>query len=168
MRNVALILIVFLSLACQPTNEDFNPFDNEFSLHRNFKLADYDTLMGECGYWNLTKRDSIQVYYQFFLDENPIVAKGFNYVIGEVIINTDSVNYHYLLDFIKNNSIDYVSTAKRLSAIGIKEVNPIDTVSDYMRVELLHNNGKNYYGYIASFANGGKITRQLSYFNGRD
>ena len=42
------------------------------------RLRDYDTIPVECGYWNLTKQnDRIENYYQFYLHEKPIVAKGF-------------------------------------------------------------------------------------------
>lgn len=67
MKNIGLLFITFIVSNCQPKNVEFNPFDNEFRFHRNFQLSEYDQIMAECGYWNLSKRkDDLEIYYQFF------------------------------------------------------------------------------------------------------
>ena len=91
MRYTALIvLIIVIWTSCQPANIDFNPFDDEFRFHRSFNLTEYDTVIGECGYWNLTKQNGgLKIYYQFYLDERDIVAKGFQLDLDEIQFNNE-------------------------------------------------------------------------------
>ena len=45
--------------------ENFNPFDKNFEFPDNIQFAEYDTILGECGYWHLTREDrGLSIYYQ--------------------------------------------------------------------------------------------------------
>jgi hypothetical protein len=72
---LSIIIIVAWCTGCKSSNTNFYPFDQDFRFHKNFNLADYDTIMGECGYWNLTNRKD-GTYYQFFSKKEENSSKG--------------------------------------------------------------------------------------------
>lgn len=160
-------MIISIS-SCQPDNIDFDPFDNEFKFHQNFKLQDYDSITGECGYWNLTKTDNgLGTYYQFFLDEKEIVAKGFNLDIDEIpIINIDSLNSENgIIRLLEGHPIDFESAKQKLTIFNIKEIKVKEPVSTFMRIELIDNRDLIYQADITTFVEETKMIRKLTYFN---
>lgn len=157
-------------LGCKPGNVDFNPFDNEFKFHRNFNLVEYDTIMGECGYWNLTKTENgLNVYYQFFLDETPIVAKGFDLKFDEIsIFDEDSLeNQDYLLNIIKRHPLNPDSIKNRLASLKIKDVKVYAPMELATLVEITDMRDSVYTASLEVYFDGKVITRNLNYFNGK-
>ncbi len=169
MRNLGLILIVLIIVSCQSENVDFDPFDNEFRFHRNFKISDYDTLNGECGYWNLTKRnDVVKNYYQFYVDEKSIVAKGFSLDIDEIPIVEDSLNTDgYVIKLLEKHPIDFEQLKQRLTIYKIEEIKVLSPTDTYVKIELVDLNGSTYKADIIAVFEDNKFTRHLTYFNPR-
>jgi hypothetical protein len=172
MRKIGLILIVAIASGCyEPKNYDFNPFDDEFLFHKNFKISDYDTIMGECGFWNLTKRnDGLETYYQFFTNKKPIVAKGFDLDIDEILVDDkDSLESEtYLKKLWRNRPINFELVRQRLSPFKIKEINIVRQTDAYLDIELIDVRDSVYTAsIIMALLEDNKITRQLQYFNGR-
>ena len=171
MRNVGLIIMIMSISSCRPDNADFDPFDNEFKFHQNFKLQDYDSITGECGYWNLTKKNNngLWTYYQFFLDEE-IVAKGFSLDIDEIpIINKDSLNTENgIIKLLERYPIDFESAKQKLSIFNIREIKIKEPVSTLMRIELIDSKDSVYQASIMTFFEETKMTRQLTYFNNKE
>lgn len=86
-RKLPLLLTTgFLLFGCiQLTDKEFNAFNNDLTLHRNFKIADYDSILIECGNINLTNRYTGE-YYQLFPESFEICAKGFDLLVDKVPI----------------------------------------------------------------------------------
>jgi hypothetical protein len=167
MKIFVTILIGTILIGCGPQNNDFDPFDNEYRFHKTFRQSDYDTINGECGYWNLTNRDD-GTYYQFFLDESEIVAKGFNLIIDEIQVsnlNNDSINR--LFESIENKTIDINLIQERLKQFKIKQVTFLPDSTLINRLELIDENDSTYYADVLPFYENNKIFRQISYFNGK-
>lgn len=170
MKRIILFLIVIGGGSCQDVNSDFNPFDNEFQFHKGFRVSDYDTIMGECGYWFLTKRtNGIDAYYQFFTDEERIVAKGFEVFVDEIAEhNIDSLKSEkYVIQLLETHPIDLTEITQRLSIFKVKEIKIVSQADIYMFVELTDERDSIYTGSITTTVDDKGITRHLRYFNGK-
>jgi len=170
MKNSALIVVIVLATGCGPRNTDFNPFDNEFRFHSTFEYADYDSIWGTCGYWNLTKKkDSLETYYQFYLDEDEIIAKGFDLVIDEIpILNRDNLHTEQEISaFLNQHPIDLPAVKQKLLKVNIKEIKIQSPVSSFMQIQLVDTRDSVYIADIMSFIRENKMVRRLSYFHGK-
>lgn len=163
------ILLGVILTACGPENSNFDPFDKEFSFHKNFNLSDYDTIRGECGYWNLTNRND-GTYYQFFLNENEIVAKGFNLTLDEIIINyPEDLTYNETItNASKNNPIDTNRIKERLKFFEIKKVIFVSDKTQIQAIKMTDQKDSIHFADILPFLDSNKIVWQISYFNGKD
>lgn len=176
---VIVILIGSVWMCCRPENTTFNPFDNEFKFHGDFNLSDYDTVPGECGYWNLTNRND-GTYYQFYLDEKDIVAKGLNIDLDQLVVDSFNVEYKYderkIVRILDSNPLDTNLLKLRLANfITVKRVRLSleRSVLPFLEgIELIDNNDSIRFADILvrtiETENQVKIARQFSYFNGKE
>lgn len=167
MKNCLTLLIGSILIGCGPQNNDFDPFDKEYRFHKTFSQADYDTINGECGYWSLTNKED-GTYYQFFLDEDEIVAKGFNLVIDEIqVLNLNNDSIKRLFESVENKAVDLNLIQERLKRFKIKRVNFLPDSTSISRLELIDENDSTYYADVLPFYENNRIFRQISYFNGK-
>lgn len=181
MKDTLLIICMVLSiLSCNPQNKNFNAFDKEFRFHQGFRIDDHDTIIGECGYWNLTNRNDGS-YYQFFVDEPEIVAKGFDIYLDVTKVDTNKVlTDDHLFEIMKSNPIDLIRLEKELSKLDIIDVryvkkfgNVQDMVSGEERMDpinslgVVYKNDSIYLTMVDTYIEGNKLIRRISYFNGR-
>lgn len=95
---------LLLFIGCQPT-PTYNPFDNQFYVSSQKLVQDgCDTVMAECGYYNLVQKTGrLKTYYQFY-DSQSAVAKGCFYTIDTLQIKNyrdyydDKIRIDSLLD----------------------------------------------------------------------
>jgi len=170
MNNLCLIFSFLILAACQTKNIEFNPFDDEFEFHRNFISEEYDTIFGECGYWNLTKKtQDLKPYYQFYLNEKPIVAKGFDLILDEIeILEEDSLkNDSSTTQKFVNQPINLALIVEKLKIFNIKEVKVLELNSVISSIKLTDNKDAVYNASIMINIDSNKITRKLSYFNAK-
>ncbi|MCH8904592.1 MAG: hypothetical protein IIA45_11835 [Bacteroidetes bacterium] len=73
---IAILLITFVG--CGKPAPTYNPFDGYFDVSVTKIVNDNcDTISADCGFFNLTKnKEHHQVYYQVFMDEHAVCAKG--------------------------------------------------------------------------------------------
>lgn len=165
-----IIIITFFWTGCKHSNTDFNPFDQDFQFHKNFNVADYDTIMGECGYWNLTKRID-GTYYQFFDNKKEIVAKGFNVAFDEITIsNYDSLEHNELMTkAIKEYSFDINTIKQSLQKFQLKEIKFRYDTSLFPAIEMVDEEDSTHYASLTlEFDGKDKIVREVRYFNGKN
>jgi hypothetical protein len=171
---VIVILIGSVWICCRPKNAAFNPFDKEFKFHKNFNFSDYDSVTGECGYWNLTNRND-GTYYQFYIDEKDIVAKGFKIDFDQIIVkNPDTTDdYRIHLERIYSYPVDSNLVRKSLSNLNIKKVQFVYDSSSFPSIEIIdlndsiHYTSLSWYYSVNEHFNELKIVRQIDYFNGK-
>ena len=78
------LIIGLLLPGCNRSGDiEFDAFNNNLTLHRNFKIANYDSIHIECGNINLTNRYTGE-YYQLFPESFEICAKGFNLLVDKI------------------------------------------------------------------------------------
>jgi hypothetical protein len=124
--------------------------------------------MGECGYWNLTRKENgLGIYYQFFLEEKTIVAKGFNLDIDEIPITLkDSlITEATFINLTKEHPIDIEYVKSKLSSFKIKDIVFKSPFGSYIEIELVDTKDSVYQASIMMLFENDKIVRQLSYFN---
>ena len=164
MKILVTILVGTMLIGCKTKNIDFDPFDNDYRFHKNFRLSDYDTIRIECGYWNLTNKHNGS-YYQFFLDESEIVGKGFNLTLDEIQVSYpdyDSINS--IFKSMQKKLIDITSIQERLKQFGIKQVTLLPDSVLFDRLEMIDERDSVFYANILSQVENNKIIRQISYF----
>jgi len=78
MRVLIPIILLLAIWTCRSKNDDFNPFDNDFSFHNKMKVAEYDTIWDTCGYWSFEhdNNNGLRTYYGFLFDD--LIVKGFS------------------------------------------------------------------------------------------
>jgi hypothetical protein len=174
------ILIILCALSCRAPNREFNPFDQEFRFHQSFRIEDYDTITGECGYWNLTNRID-GGYYQFYMDEPEIVAKGFN--VDMRIAEADGIedlSNDEVQKLFDSHPIDLLQLKKELSKLNVvdvkymrrlQEVFDIGTNTEKMdsvnSLGLVYNNDSIYFPFVEPYRIEKRIGRRIGYFNGK-
>lgn len=169
-----LILIGTLFIGCRYDNSSFYPFDNNYTFHKSFAMSDYDTVMGECGFWFLYNKVDGS-YYQFFGDEKNIVAKGFTIDLDEIAIdNLDD------LSFVKRSALKFemkaFDTTKLKTSLfnfKIREVEVFSDTTDAIEsiVEMIDKNDSVQIARVVCYYDYDrpgklKIIKQLRYFNG--
>jgi hypothetical protein len=178
MKNlISVILVGAIWFCCSPKNNDFNPFDSEFKYHKNFSKTEYDTVMGECGYWFLyNKIDG--TYYQFFNDEKAIVAKGLCIDLDQITIDhavgEDSVDEKITVA-LGASPLDTVLIKTRLANfVKIKKLilSEDRSVLPFLQgVEFIDANDSTYLAEICientQTSKQLKLLRQFRYFNGK-
>lgn len=170
MKGIGVVFLTILLSCGRSKNIDFNPFDNEFKLHRNFSLINADTVLAGCGYWNLREIDgSLETYYQFYGDEKPILAKGFILNLPDIVyFSQDSLeSEEYMLNLQKSNPIDFEFIKQELSGFKIKDVQVSEPPSAYTKIVLIDHNDSIYQAEVITNYEEGKIIRSLNYFNPR-
>lgn len=173
--------ISFCLLACGPRNKDFNPFDDEFRFHKYFTASNYDTIIGECGYWNLTNRNDGS-YYQFYGGDPKIVAKGFDVYLNVVEVDTsETLSGEELTKIFDSHPVDLSELRNVLSKFNIADVRYVDGVfKDVIDIEtgedetdslkmlvLFCKNDSTYLPHINGFIDGNMLVRRIGYFNAR-
>lgn len=159
-------MVLFFLIGCDSSNQEFNPFDSDFHFHRNFDRSEYDTIVIECGYWNLTKQNGIlSTYYQFFADNKQVVGKGFSLTIDELQLE-DSSSDQKIKMLISKNPIDVNQLKTGLSVFPVKEIKIKPDTSIFLRVEIIDNHDSLHYAWIEPYPSQGKLYRQLVFFNG--
>ncbi|WKZ59102.1 MAG: hypothetical protein QY309_14665 [Cyclobacteriaceae bacterium] len=169
MRIIGMILMMTLAIGCAPTNENFNPFDKEFKLHKNITLSDYDTIIGECGYWNYTNRITGS-YYQFFLNEREIVAKGFNLKLNPIILE-DTVNQtdpKHIFSILETHPVNLDMVKEKLQVYNVKQVRFIDDVDVISGIEITEESGSIQFASLSPYFADNKLIWQIQFFNGKD
>lgn len=167
MRGVSIAMLIVTILAgCGSRNEQFSPFDDEYEFHTNFKLSDYDTIDGQCGYWNLTNRND-GTYYQFFLNEKRIVAKGFDIVIDELEVeySGDEPNSQQFIDALKRNPIDTNRIKAHLEKYNPKAVMFLYDTTSLTGLKIVDQRDSVHLAAVEAFWNGQRIERTIGYFN---
>jgi len=170
--RISILLIISTVLSCQQSSTDFNPFDNDFRLHSKMDFASYDTVLVQCGFWNLTMRsDNLSTYYQFFTDETPVVAKGFDFLINDLKVDTiqNDTQYDSLDNILKLISIDTSLIKQQLMVLGIKDIVILNDSSNFRNVKLIDNGNNVHFGDLFTFydESESKLIRSIHYFNGR-
>jgi hypothetical protein len=161
------ILITIILTGCGPNNIDFDPFDSQYRFHEKFNLSDHDTIIGECGYWNLTNRND-GTYYQFFLSEKKIVAKGFNITIDNIKSEfaIDGPNTEEFIEVIRENPVDTIKIKSLLKIFEPKKISFIYDTTSLIGVEIIDKEGSAHLAEVTAFWNGQSIERQIQYFKG--
>lgn len=169
MTRIAIILLIIFAVGCGPVNDNFNPFDNEFKFHKNIILSDYDTIMGECGYWNYTNRVTGS-YYQFFLDEGEIVAKGFNVTLSPILLQ-DSINQadpNHVVRLLQKYPVRLEEVEEKLQTYNSKLVRLTDNRDGIPGVEIIEENGSIQHATLSPYLENNKLIWEIQFFNGKD
>jgi len=156
-----LSLIITLLPGCKPA-PTYNPFDEVFEVRfSRSELQLWDTIWVECGYYNLTlDLKDHQIYYQYFIEEPQVLAKGLELVIDTITSsitptkqNADSLftTMHGLP--IDTNRIDLIFSAYGLMRQPDEVTDDIywyfcDQSGNKFQVEVLLGVGKDDYTYI--------------------
>lgn len=166
-RLATIILVLTIVFGCQPKNRDFNPFDDEYKFHDKFKLSDHDTVMGECGYWNLTNRKD-GTYYQFYLSEKEIVAKGFNITLDDfnVDFGEDGPNPHEFVEALKSHPLDTTRIKSLVEIFDLKKVTFLYDTTSLTGLAMVDQNDSVHLAEVVPFWNARSIVRQVQYFKG--
>ncbi|NOS93669.1 MAG: hypothetical protein HOP30_17260 [Cyclobacteriaceae bacterium] len=140
------LLFTLAFLSCERRPNRFNPFDEVYKYDKTFNPSTIDTINAECGYYNLASgNDDLITYYQVYLDEPEIVAKGFELAIDTV--EMDSV------EFRKLNSVEQVKTLyckipidtslvlAKLSRIGVRNIKISSDSGVYCSIAMMNNDG---------------------------
>jgi len=164
-QQLSLLLTTgFLLFGCiQSTDKEFDAFSNNLTLHRNFKVADYDSSLIECGNINLTNRYTGE-YYQLFPESFEICAKGFDLLVDkipvppsihpEVFERTLHKTHPLELSFLKDKLAYY-------KAEPIEFVNGEDAQGINMRDKV----GKIHFAEIACNRSSDTLFRYVMFFN---
>jgi hypothetical protein len=134
--------------------DGFNPFNDNFELHSNIKLSQYDTMLGECGFWHLAKsEDGLYTFYQLFGDEPKIWAKGFRLDIDEVVSDIDrsAMNLETVKNLFYKVPFDTSQVRKRLSKIGIVNFRILSDTAVMCKIELIDSDSNTFDGWIQAF-----------------
>lgn len=176
-----IFLLIFCALACAPRNEEFNPFDSEFRFHKTFDIKDYDTLIGECGYWNLTNRQT-GAYYQFYLDEPEIVAKGFYVDVEIAEVDTTKIFSQEQVDSLSRTyPLNLLNLKESLAKLKFKDVRTMRVWGENLEMETgrMWEDSIEYIGVVDTndsihaifdeppFISGAKLIRRVGYFNSK-
>ena len=120
--------------------------------------------------WGLANsKDGLTTYYQFYLNEKQIVAKGFILSIDSILIADEDMlcNELYINHELLNKPIDITAIQQKLARFNIKNINIIELNNQLTTLEMMDTKGSTHKGEIDVSYENYYITRELQYFNGR-
>lgn len=165
--NQKLSLLVttgFLLFGCMhSTDLEFNAFNNDLTLHHNFKIADYNSILIESGNINLTNRYTGE-YYQLFPESFEICAKGFDLLVDKVPI-PPSVHPEALARTLHRTHPLELSFLK--DKLAFYKAEPIEFVNgeDAQGINMRDESGKIHFAEVGNNWNSDTIYRYVRYFN---
>ena len=142
MRIIIILISGLTFWSCKSSNDNFDPFDDDFSLHNKIDIANYDSLFDDIDYWALQKRDNgLKTFYvlyrsPYFFINDKIVGKGFSLLIDSIA--TADCNFRFyqradtddvLKELYAQNPIDFELVKVKLFELGVTEIKILsDTV----------------------------------------
>jgi hypothetical protein len=158
-----IISILILGRCIQSTDKEFNAFSNNLTLHRNFKIADYDSILIECGNINLTNRYTGE-YYQLFSESFEICAKGFDLLVDKVPIPTSIHPEVFARKVHLTNPLELSLLKEKLV---FYKAEPIEFVNgeDAQGINMRDESGKIHFAEIACNRSSDTLYRYLTYFH---
>jgi hypothetical protein len=154
MRIIMLLIVGLTFWTCKSSNDNFDPFDKDFSFHNQINIADYDSIFDDIDYWALQKNGSeLDTYYllyrpPYFFMPDRIVGKGFSLEIDRVptpvcesSFNPDSPLYqkgreNVVEEIFKERPIDLKKIKSNLTDFGIANIKVIsDTTLEIENLE---------------------------------
>jgi hypothetical protein len=158
-----IISILILGRCIQSTDKEFDAFSNNLTLHRNFKVADYDSILIECGNINLTNRYTGE-YYQLFPEGFEICAKGFDLLVDKIPI-PPSVHPEVFERTLHRTHPLELSFLK--DKLAFYKAEPIEFVNDEnsQGIKLRDETGKIHFAEIACNRSSDTLYRYLTYFH---
>lgn len=178
MRNLLLATYLIATIGCASQQDEirvselegFNPFNDNFQFHSNIKLWQYDTILGECGFWHLAKEEEgLYTFYQLFDDEPKIWAKGFELDIDEVVSELDRnhMNLQTVKELFYKVPFDSNQVRTRLSKLGIVNFRVVSDTAVMCKIELVDLNSNIFVGWIQAFPDPDfkKVKRYIEFRN---
>jgi hypothetical protein len=150
--------------------ENFNPFDENFRFPDNIQFAEYDTILEECGYWQLARRDrGLSIFYQL-LDKNPeIWAKGFTLDLDEIEI-PEAVNQEGFLavnNLFLRVPVDTNGIRTALAKFDLVDFKMSAPAFPYTTL-LIDSKGNKFEGYIYAWKGDKTLGRYLEFRNSKN
>ena len=173
-----LIMFVFLGLtfwACKSSNDNFDPFDKDFSFHNKMNVAEYDTIWDTCGYWSFgnDNKSGLKTFYGFFLDD--VIGKGFSLEIDKInTTDCDSLFYKmdrnkFLTDLFIQNPINLEEVKPKLLGLGVTSLKIISDSGFPFKLELTNSENATFIAWLrADCDSKGRIIRHLVFTNSKD
>jgi hypothetical protein len=150
--------------------DNFNPFDENFEFHDNIQFADYDTIIGECGYWHLAREDrGVYIFYQLFNKDPEIWAKGFTIDLDEVEI-PEWINQEDFLainDLFLRVPIDTSEIRTALTKFDIVDFKVSDPAFPYT-IQMIDSKGNKFVGYIHAWRDDKTLRRYVEFNNSKN
>lgn len=159
-----LLTTGFLLFGCiQLTDKEFNAFSNNLTLHRNFKIADHDSILIECGNINLTNRYTGE-YYQLFPESFEICAKGFDLLVDKVPVPPSIHPEVFERTLHKTHPIEFSILRDKLAYY---KAEPIEFVNgeDAQGIKLRDKVGNIHFAEIACSRSSDTLFRYVMFFN---
>jgi hypothetical protein len=175
MRLLTIFAIAFILWSCKSSNDDFDPFDEDFKFHNKMNKSEYDTIWDSCGYWTYEKdlKNGIKIAYGFYFDE--LVGKGFSLEIDKIsTVECDSLfytnDYHNVLArSLEQNPIESERIESRLSVFGVKHIKILNDTLNRYSVEIINSDDMQFSARITTDCDGnGYITRHIYFMNAKD
>ena len=164
-QKLSLLLTTgFLLFGCmQSTDKEFNAFSNNITLHRNFKIADYDSIAIECGNINLTNRYTGE-YYQLFPESYEIAGKGFNLLIDKVPVPPSAHPEVFERTLHKTHPIEFSILRDKLA---FYKAEPTEFVNgeNSQGIKLRDETGNIHFAEIACNRSSDTLYRYIMFFN---
>lgn len=154
----------FLLFGCiQSIDKEFDAFSNNLTLHRNFKIADYDSILIECGNINLTNRYTGE-YYQLFPEGFEICAKGFDLLVDKVPVPPSIHPEVFERTLHKTHPLEFSILRDKLAYY---KAEPIEFVNgeDTQGIKLRDKVGKIHFAEIACSRSSDTLFRYVMFFN---
>jgi hypothetical protein len=179
---VKFILLLAIGLtfwSCKSSNDDFDPFDKDFSFHNKINIADYDSIFDDIEYWTLQNRYSgLNTFYilyrpPYFFMNDKIVGKGFSLVIDS-IATTDCGSEFYgkddpdniLKKLCSQNPIDFEEVKARLLGLGITDIKILSDTIVPFKLEITNFDRKTFNAKLETECNfQGHVIRHIDFIN---
>lgn len=182
MRVIALLIIGLSLWSCQASNDNFDPFDNDFSFHNKINIDEYDSLFDDIAYWQLQNGDSgLNTFYvlyrpPYFFMNDRIVGKGFSLVVDSIkTIDCSSEFYgkHDAKSILKNlcnkNPIDFEEVKARLLGLGVIDIRILSDTAIPIKLEITNIDHKTFNAKLEADCNfNGYVVRHIDFINVKD
>ncbi|CAL2088670.1 hypothetical protein [Tenacibaculum sp. 190524A05c] len=155
----SISLLYFIS--CKET-PNYNPFDDQFDVNVSKLIKDNcDTISAGCGYFNLQENSGrLRTYYQIYMDDwRKVVAKGFNYSLDTMQIDTSNISKSQYKSIINNlNNLDVKKLNSELRKFNFSYLKKEESII------FIHNSVDTLSLELFTDFNKGIVTRHLSLF----
>ncbi|HRG07572.1 MAG TPA: hypothetical protein PLJ08_03265 [Cyclobacteriaceae bacterium] len=161
-----LLITSQLLLGCYHSGDgdvDFYAFNNNLTLHRNFKITDYDSILIECGNINLTNRYTGE-YYQLLPESYEIVGKGFNLLIDKIPIPPSVHPEVFARKVHKTHPLELSFLKDKLAYYKAEPIEFVDG-EDGQGINMRDKVGKIHFAEIACSRSSDTLFRYVIFFN---